>query len=243
MRYLIVSDLHGNWPALEAVLAAARDYEKVLFLGDAVGYYPDGEKVVGWLRSVGAVGIMGNHDDWLVKIDGLEVEGPILEILAWQAERLSPANLEYLSALPWTRHLEDALLVHGSPCDPLAYLENTEQAKNAFGCTEARITFHGHTHHAGAYTQIKGPNGDWIRFQRCVPSADIIVAPKARIIANPGSVGQPRDGMPGAAYLIWDSKEDNLEYHRASYDLEAVLGRIEEEGFPYWLYDRLLMGR
>lgn len=257
MRYLIVSDLHGNWPALEAVLKEARGYDQVLFLGDAVGYYPDANRVLDWLRSVNAKGVMGNHDIWLLEIKSMQIEGPVLEILSWQAERISLENREYLSKLPWTAEVEGALMVHGSPLDPLAYLEEVEQAREVFNRVSHRWIFHGHTHLAGSYlslesTTVRGqattanvstPQGRWVRYQRYANGGELIVAPKARAIINPGSTGQPRDGVTGAAYAIWDSEEDTVEFFRAKYNLEHVLSRLHHEQFPMWLYERLVLGK
>lgn len=257
MRYLIVSDLHGNWPALEAVLKEARGYDQVLFLGDAVGYYPDVNRVLDWLRSVNAKGVMGNHDIWLLEIKAMQIEGPVLEILSWQAERISSENREYLSQLPWTAEVAGALMVHGSPLDPLAYLEEVEQARDVFNKVSHRWIFHGHTHLAGSYlslesTTVRGqattadvstPQGRWVRYQRYANGGELIVAPKARAIINPGSTGQPRDGVTGAAYAIWDSEEDTVEFFRAKYNLEQVLSRLHHEQFPMWLYERLVLGK
>ncbi len=243
MRYLIVSDLHGNWPALEAILKEARGYDEVLFLGDAVGYYPDGEKIVEWLRSVNAKGVMGNHDVWLLDIESMKVDGPVLEILKWQSERLSPESRQYLAELPWAQEVEGAMLVHGSPLDPLAYLEEIEQAREVFNRHDERWVFHGHTHLAGAYLGLDNAQGRWVRYQRYAHGGELIVAPKARAIINPGSTGQPRDGVIGAAYAIWDSGESTVEFHRVKYGLDQVLARIHHEKFPMWLYERLVLGK
>ncbi len=245
MRYLIVSDLHGNWPALEAILKEARDYDQVLFLGDAVGYYPDANRVLDWLRSVNAKGVLGNHDIWLLDIKSMQVDGPVLEILAWQAERISPENREYLSQLPWTTEVDGALLVHGSPLDPMAYLEELEQAREVFQRVPYRWIFHGHTHLAGSYLFLENPKagGPMLRYQRYAHGGELIVAPRVRTIVNPGSTGQPRDGVVGAAYAIWDSEGATVEFYRVRYDLERVLARLHHEQFPMWLYERLVLGK
>jgi diadenosine tetraphosphatase ApaH/serine/threonine PP2A family protein phosphatase len=181
----------------------------------------------------------------------------VLEILSWQAERISPENREYLSQLPWTAEVAGALMVHGSPLDPLAYLEEVEQARDVFNKVSHRWIFHGHTHLAGSYlslesTTVRGqattadvstPQGRWVRYQRYANGGELIVAPKARAIINPGSTGQPRDGVTGAAYAIWDSEEDTVEFFRAKYNLEHVLSRLHHEQFPMWLYERLVLGK
>ncbi|WP_027881879.1 metallophosphoesterase family protein [Meiothermus rufus] len=245
MRYLIVSDLHGNWPALEAILKEARGYDQVLFLGDAVGYYPDVNRVLDWLRSVNAKGVLGNHDIWLLDIESMQVDGPVLEILAWQAERLTPENREYLSQLPWTTEVEGALLVHGSPLDPMAYLEELEQAREVFERVSHRWIFHGHTHLAGSYLYLANPKATspMLRYQRYAQGGELIVAPRVRAIVNPGSTGQPRDGVVGAAYAIWNPTEDTVEFFRVKYNLEQVLARLHHERFPMWLYERLVLGK
>jgi diadenosine tetraphosphatase ApaH/serine/threonine PP2A family protein phosphatase len=245
LRYLVVTDLHGNWPALEAILREAKGYDDVLFLGDAVGYYPDSNRVLDWLRAVKAKGVLGNHDFWLLKIASMKVDSPVMEILNWQAQRISPENREYLKSLPWTLNVGEALLVHGSPLDPLAYLEEVDEAKEAFAKTTARWIFHGHTHVAGAYLAQQMPTGTWVRFQRYANGggAELMLSPKVRVIVNPGSVGQPRDGITGAAYCLWDPEEDSVSFHRPKYNLEQVLTRIHHEKFPMWLYERLVLGK
>lgn len=237
------------------MLKEARGYDRVLFLGDAVGYYPDANRVLDWLRSVNAIGVMGNHDIWLLEIKSMQIEGPVLEILAWQAERISPENRAYLSSLPWTAEVEGAFLVHGSPLDPLAYLEEIEQAREVFDKVKHRWIFHGHTHLAGSYLTLEAsprsastysegsPQGRLVRYNRYPNGGELIVAPRARAIINPGSTGQPRDGVVGAAYAIWDAEEDTVEFYRAKYNLEHVLARLHHEQFPMWLYERLVLGK
>ncbi|TBH21188.1 metallophosphoesterase family protein [Thermus thermamylovorans] len=239
MRHLVLADIHGNWPALEAVLQAAPPFDRVLFLGDAVGYYPDGDRVLDWLLEVGAECVLGNHDAWLLALEALPQEGAVLEILAWQRARLSRRHLEFLASWPWQKEAAGALLVHGSPCDPFEYLDELEAARRAFACTEARLAFHGHTHLAGAFLQLPGPR-PWVRYGRFLEGGELRLPPAVRALANPGSVGQPRDGVPGAAFALWEG--ERLEFFRVAYDLGRVARRLEEEGFPLWLYTRLTLG-
>ena len=246
MPTLLLSDIHGNLTALEAVLEDARryDYERVLFLGDAVGYYPDGDAVVSRLRALGAKGVMGNHDAWMLTQDVLESEGYVFEILHWQNERLSDENRAWLAALPWTLQEDDWLAVHGSPCDPFVYVDDLDLAREAFACTPARWIFHGHTHLAGAFTALDGPKGPWVRYKPFTEPENVLkLGPKARAMVNPGSVGQPRDGVPLAAYAVWDEERDTVRTHRVKYDIRAVAARVEEVGFPPALHQRLKKGR
>jgi protein phosphatase len=239
VRYLVLSDIHGNWPALQAVLKEAPAFDRVLFLGDAVGYYPDGDRVLDWLLEVGAECVLGNHDAWLLALDRLPLEGAVMQILAWQRERLSPRQLDFLASWPWQKEVEGALLVHGSPCDPLEYLDGLSLAREAFGCSPHRLVFHGHTHLAGAFLELAGPR-PWVRYQAFAQGGEVRLPPTVRALVNPGSVGQPRDGVPGAAFALWEG--DRLEFFRVAYPLEEVAGRLAEEGFPLWLYTRLTLG-
>ncbi|AFV76982.1 metallophosphoesterase family protein [Thermus oshimai] len=240
MRYLVLADIHGNWPALEAVLQAAPPFDRVLFLGDAVGYYPDGDRVLDFLLEVGAEGVLGNHDAWLLALEQLPVEGPVLEILAWQRKRLSRRHLDYLASWPWQKEVEGALLVHGSPCDPFTYLDDLAPAREAFACTEKELVLHGHTHLAGAFLALEGPRL-WVRHQAFPQGGELLLSPKVRALVNPGSVGQPRDGVPGAAFLLWEGRK--LEFFRVDYPLNRVEARLLEEGFPLWLLERLKVGQ
>lgn len=246
MPTLILSDIHGNISALEAVLehASKLSYERVIFLGDAVGYYPDGNAVIERLRSIGARGVLGNHDAWLLTLDVLEGEGYVFDILRWQAERLRPENRSWLLSLSWSIDKNNWMAVHGSPCDPFTYIDELEVAREAFSCAEARWVFFGHTHMAGAYTALDGPSGPWVRHKPFTkPHNPVKLGPKARILVNPGSVGQPRDGIPMAGYAIWYEDRDELVAYRVEYNIKAVEERVRKAGFPPPLYQRLYKGR
>jgi len=242
----LLSDVHGNITALEAVLehAGNHGYDRVLFLGDAVGYYPDGNATIEKLREIGARGVMGNHDAWLLTLNVIESDGYVFDILRWQAERLKPENRAWLAALPWELKDGDWLAVHGSPCDPFTYVDELEVAREAFNCTDARWVFHGHTHIAGAYTALDGPSGPWIRYKPFDGGkTSFKLGPKARALVNPGSVGQPRDGIPLAGYAIWHEETNELTAFRVEYDIATVEQRVRRAGFPAPLFQRLYQGR
>ena len=169
-----------------------------------------------------------------------EAAGVVLEILEWQRGRLSPENLAFLASWPWQREVEGALLVHGSPCDPWEYLDDLAPARQAFRCSEARLAFHGHTHLAGAFLELQGPR-PWVRYQAFPEGGELVLPPSVRALVNPGSVGQPRDGVPGAAFALWEG--DRIAFYRVAYDLGRVAARLAEEGFPPWLYTRLTLGQ
>jgi len=240
VRHLVLADIHGNRFALERALEVAPAFDRVLFLGDAVGYYPDGDRVLDLLMELEAVPVLGNHDAWLLALEALEVEGPVLEILAWQKARLKPRHLDYLQSWPWTQEVGGALLVHGSPQDPFLYLEGTEEAREAFSATDHPLVFHGHTHKTGAFLLLEGPR-PWIRHQRFPQGGSLVLPPGVRALVNPGSVGQPRDGVPGAAFALWE--EDGVEFFRVEVDLSPLEARLKEVGFPLWLLKRLRHGQ
>jgi protein phosphatase len=245
MRYLLLADIHGNWPALEAVLtqARAKGFDRVLMLGDAVGYYPDGELVLDQLRELQAECILGNHDAWM--LNNREMPGGyVMDILRWQYQNLSPANLEFLASWPSRRSGSDFLMVHGSPCDDFVYVDALGLAEEALGCSEERWIFHGHTHLAGYFNAMAGPKGWWLRRKVARESEMILsLAAEDRALVNPGSVGQPRDGVPLAGYAIWDQEKNTVLFGRVKYDFSQVKARLEATGFPMKLYDRLLVGQ
>ncbi|MGQ9511267.1 MAG: metallophosphoesterase family protein [Thermaceae bacterium] len=240
MRHLVLSDIHGNRFALERVLEVAPPFDRVLFLGDAVGYYPDGDWVLDVLMELKAIPILGNHDAWLLALEVLEVGGTVLEILAWQRNRLKARHLDYLRSWPWMREEDGLLLVHGSPQDPFLYLEGLEEAREAFAHTGHPLILHGHTHKAGAFLLLEGPK-PWIRYQRFPEGGSLLLPPGVRALINPGSVGQPRDGVPGAAFALLEGKE--VEFFRVEVDLAPLEARLKEVGFPLWLLERLKRGQ
>jgi len=246
VRYLLLSDIHGNLPAFRAVMedALRRGFDRVLFMGDAVGYYPDGEAVLTALRKLEVRAVLGNHDAWLLDDAFLAEGGMIAEILAWQRGRLSPENLAYLKSWPWERRTEHYHQVHGSPCGPFVYVDDLEPAREALSCSDRPWILIGHTHLAGLFMAIEGPKGPWIRYRAFLEEENRVkLGPKARAILNPGSVGQPRDGLPLAAYAIWDDEAREIEAYRVPYDLLEVRRRLKQEGFPMVLYERLRVGR
>ncbi len=246
MRTLLLSDIHGNLPAFKAVMshASKQGFDRVFFLGDAVGYYPDGDAVVGALRKLNAQGVLGNHDAWMLAPEWQTSSGYIFDILNWQRAHMRPENTDYLLRLPWHHEGERHHMVHGSPCDPMTYIDELEVARQAFTCTAKTWIFHGHTHLAGAFLALEGPNGPWIRYRPFTKEKTVLaLPPRGRILVNPGSVGQPRDGLPLAAYAIWDEASARIEAYRVAYDLEAVRRRLADAGFPLQLYERLKVGR
>ena len=246
MRYLIVSDLHGNWQALEAVLRdAAGGYDRAICCGDLVGYGADPNLVVDWVRANCAVVVRGNHDKVSTGQEDLEWFNPVARTSAlWTQGNLTPANIEYIRGLPKGPVLLDGFQVlHGSPFDEDEYVMAAGEAGQAFGYLESRLAFFGHTHVQGGFiwnqSRVETIPATSARSRRQVVEID----PECGYLVNPGSVGQPRDGDPRAAYALYDSGARTVTYCRAPYDVAAAQDRIRQAGRPLILADRLSKGR
>lgn len=246
MRYLIVSDLHSNREALDAVLNEARgEYGRVVCCGDLAGYGPDPNPVIDWARANLHAVIRGNHDRGCSGTENLEWFNPVARAASlWTLSQLTPVNLEYLRALPaGPLSVDDFQLIHGSPLDEDEYLISVSDARNVFPYLEANITFFGHTHLQGGYVWRRGqyltiPRMEFFQNERWQK-----LDTEDAWLINPGSVGQPRDGDGRAAFAIFDTASRELVYRRVPYDYEATRRKIETAGLPDVLGARLASGR
>ncbi len=251
MRYLVISDIHGNLEALRAVLAhaARKRRDAVLFLGDAVGYGAAPNQVVERLRHMGqkVYGVRGNHDRVVLDPEqGAVFFNPhARHAAAWSAEVLTPVNRRYLEGLPiGPRLIEEELgICHGSPSDEDEYLFSEGEARVAFHDVPAPVTFFGHSHVPCMFElSVEGGQeslvGTLLRGSRVVIDLD----PARRYLINPGSVGQPRDRDPRAAYAMYDSAIRRFTLHRVPYNVDAARRRILAAGLPGILADRLTRG-
>ena len=246
MRYLIVSDLHANQEALNAVVRqAAGRYDRAICCGDLVGYGADPNPVTDWVRANCAVVVRGNHDRASAGLDDLEWFNPVARTAAvWTLENLSAGNADYIRSLPQGPVLVDGFeVVHGSPYDEDEYMLAAGEAGQAFGYLEARLAFFGHTHVQGGFIWNQSRVETIARTGARSHRQQMEIDPECAYLVNPGSVGQPRDGDPRAAYAVYDSGAQMLTYFRAAYDVEAAQRRIREVGLPTVLADRLSVGR
>jgi putative phosphoesterase len=251
MRYLVISDIHGNLEAFRAVLAhaARKRRDAVLMLGDVVGYGAAPNQVIERLRQMGAavISVRGNHDR--VVLDA--TQGAVFfnsrarRAALWTAEVLTPLNRRYLETLPpGPRNVEEDLAIcHGSPADEDEYLFGESEAQQAFAAIAASVTFFGHSHVPCLFERTEdggreGVVGVLLRGNRVVIDLD----PRRRYLINPGSVGQPRDRNSRASYGIYDSKVRRFTLYRVVYDVEAASRRILAAGLPHMLAERLLQG-
>ena len=239
MRYLILSDIHSNWEALQAVLAdAAGSYDEVLNCGDLVGYGPDPGPVVEWVRRNTSTVVRGNHDKVCATLENLDWFNPVAaRSVEWTHHVLSPDQLDYLGRLAAGPVFVDGVqLVHGSPTDEDEYLVRLADIGRAAVWLDRAIAFFGHTHVQGCYV-IKA------RAAKRVTLETVDLDPDAVYMINPGSVGQPRDRDPRAAWAIYDSERRFVELRRSAYDIAATQAKISAAGLPPSLAARLALGR
>ena len=245
MRTLLLSDLHANLEALDAVLDAAGSWDRLLVLGDLVGYGPDPNLVVDRIRALGPqMVIRGNHDK---VASGLESSQDFNETARraaeWTQRTLSAANRTYLAELPeGPSVIEPQLLIcHGTPFDEDAYIVEQLDALQVLQQFTHPVCFFGHTHVQIGYWRSEA------EFDVLMPSESngaVVLEPQAKhYLLNPGSVGQPRDGDPRAAYAVYDDRGSVFQFGRAAYAIDVVQEKIRSAGLPDSLARRLALGR
>ncbi|XGI83592.1 metallophosphoesterase [Halorutilales archaeon Cl-col2-1] len=220
MRVGIISDVHGNAPALESVL---RDMEvdRVIHAGDVVGYNPYPTEVIDVFRERGVKSIKGNHDRAVAGGSSFGFHSVAGRAVDWTRDRLSDDDLEYIESLPVEKDIENdgvnIHIAHGAPDAPDRYTRPHEFSPNLIGDEDVLVLGHTHVQHSETFDE--------------------------GTIVNPGSVGQPRDGDPRAAYAILDTEEVEVDLRRVEYPIEEVDERIEDVGLPPELGNRLYEGR
>ncbi|CAN5776305.1 metallophosphoesterase family protein [soil metagenome] len=241
MRIAVLSDIHGNLPALEAILDALAPYDAVWQLGDIVGYGPQPNEVIARLAAEKAVGVRGNHDSAaLGELDTDSFNDDARTAVEWTAEQLEPDARAWLAALP-TRSVEQAFtLVHGSPRDPTwEYVHSTAIARANLASFDTPHCLVGHTHIPFVFRQNPGAS---VRGVRPLPDSALEIGPDERLIINPGSVGQPRDGDPRAGGMVLDTEANSLAWQRVEYPVERVQKLMTGHRLPVRLVARLSFG-
>lgn len=243
MVYGLISDVHGNLEALHSVLAALSRVERLLCLGDIVGYGPNPGECLDALRErPDFTCVAGNHDLAAAGRYDLDLFNPAARAaILWTQEALSAGQRSYLASLPMTAQASGALLVHGSLPEPMEYITGCREARRCFEATDAALCLVGHTHVAEHYRLRPGT-----RFceQVSLWSGGLISLQEGlRQIVNVGAVGQPRDGNPQASFGVWDTEAGAIEVRRVAYDVEAVQAKMRQAGLPRALAERLAWGR
>jgi len=247
MRLLVLSDIHANITALEAALAAAEGrWERAVCLGDLVGYGPDPNEVIDRVRALGTTVIRGNHDKAAVRDPKTEdLNALALAAAQWTQQQLRPDNREFLEQLPGgPLRAGELTLVHGSYQDEDEYVFSPVQALDGLVASPTHVTFFGHTHMQGGFSYR---NDDLQVIQPKVRAgtgfAALRVDDDTRYLLNPGSIGQPRDGDPRAAFAIADRDHGVIEFWRVPYAIAAVQQRMAAAQLPEPLISRLAAGR
>jgi diadenosine tetraphosphatase ApaH/serine/threonine PP2A family protein phosphatase len=232
VRVLVISDVHANYTALQAVLADAGQVDEVWCLGDIVGYGPDPNRCIQRIRELpNLTCLLGNHDVALLGAMPLySFNGEARLALEWQEGVLTASNLAFLRSLPERLQVRGQVsLVHGSPRDPVwEYVVNTLSARLNFDFFETPWCVVGHSHTQCIFQLEQERN----RISLDIPHLGETLKLKPRAILNPGSVGQPRDRDPRAAYAIYDTEAETWEPRRVEYDIAEVQQRIRKAGLP-----------
>jgi predicted phosphodiesterase len=239
MRIAVLSDIHGNLPALEAVLDAVAPYDALWQLGDVVGYGPQPDEVVERLAKEGALGVRGNHDSAAVgELDTDAFNDDARAAVEWTAERLAPDTRRWLEALPRLREELGFTLTHGSPRDPTwEYIFTADVAAANFPAFSTDHCIVGHTHVPLTFREDAGQVEEIEQFAGSTLDLD-----SRRTILNPGSVGQPRDGDPRAGAMVLDTESRTIEWHRVEYPIERVQELMTKLRLPPRLVARLRYG-
>jgi diadenosine tetraphosphatase ApaH/serine/threonine PP2A family protein phosphatase len=247
VRYLILSDIHANIDALDAVLdaAPAAAWDRVLVLGDLVGYGAEPNAVIDRVRALDPLAVIrGNHDKAACGLeDGSSFNHVARTAARWTFEALSPENREYLRALPAGPVAIDERveICHGAPFDEDHYIFDAEDAARALDAASRPLCLFGHTHLPVVFRRDPSafdgfmPNG--------AEATTLDISPGVEYLVNAGSVGQPRDGDPRAAFGIYESEGPSLLLRRVVYPVEEAQRRILNAGLPSSLANRLGVGR
>ena len=242
MKIAVISDIHANSEALDRVLLeiAERNVDKIMCLGDIVGYNADPNPCVDTVKQSGIPSLLGNHDAVACELEepwGFNVVA--LTAALWTRNQLTQENKAFIRELPDQQLMDSAFLaVHGAPSDRDTYLFSLEDIRPEFDYLRQHgvsLCFFGHTHCQGIFSE-KGP---------CTPGEDghLVLDEGALFFVNPGSVGQPRDGDARAAFAIFDAKLRDVELIRVEYDKKTTADKISQAGLPLFLAERLMMGR
>jgi predicted phosphodiesterase len=251
VRILLLSDIHANFEALDACLAAAPSHDLIVNLGDIVGYGASPNEVTTRSRELGKIFVRGNHDKAVTGIMDLEDFNPMAAAAAlWTRNQLTPDNLRWLRELPHgpisLPDNPDVQLVHGSPNDEDEYVVSLGDALAPLITLTQPLTFFGHTHLQGGFF-ANGSSADGFRPEyKTVGQAEKVplqLKNSARYLINPGSVGQPRDGDWRAAFALYDTDANVVQFHRTPYNLKEAQDRIFAANLPARLATRLAAGR
>jgi diadenosine tetraphosphatase ApaH/serine/threonine PP2A family protein phosphatase len=237
LRIAILSDIHANWQALDAVLRDCPPVDKTMCLGDVVGYGGDPIRCIDEVVKQGWLTLVGNHDRACTDPEILEwFNDDAASVVRWTIDQIGPDRLEFLRGLPDSHMEHNVLFVHASPRDHVyEYVLDTAVAYANLELIDGRVCFHGHTHVPGIFLMAANMVAHAYRVDTFPLEGPCLV--------NPGSVGQPRDGVPTASYGIWDVEESTFEFRRVRYDIKGAQRAIKKARLPERFALRLESGR
>lgn len=239
MRILVISDIHANLTALNAVLSSAGRYDAVWCLGDIVGYGPDPNSCVEVVRSLPKlVCVLGNHDAAVIgETETLSFNPEARIAIEWTIQATSDDNKAFLCSVPKRVVRDNITIVHGSPRDPVQeYLLDSYTATINFSYFETAYGFFGHTHVPTIFHLNQGYADLYM------PEIDVKFDLQPRLLVNPGSVGQPRDHDSRAAFAVYDTEDNSWHFRRVNYNIEEVQERMREVNLPERHVQRLKEG-
>jgi predicted phosphodiesterase len=242
MKYGIISDIHSNLEAFQAVLEAlSGQVDEIICLGDIVGYNPNPNECCDLVIKSKIPAIAGNHDYAVAgKINDFNFNIAAQAAIAWTKEVIEPVYKEFLKDLPPRLEFEHFEIVHGSPRNPIEeYIMGMEEAYPCFNFMKKPLCFVGHTHRPAFYCLNHGGEGEEFRIKG---EGTFSTRNISRVIFNVGAVGQPRDGDPRAAYAIFDTKSKEIILNRVAYNLGETQEKMRRLSFPVRLIDRLATG-
>lgn len=247
MKIALLSDLHANRQAVEAVWQHAheQEFDQLVMLGDYVDYGADPVWVVEFAQArqaEGAVLVRGNHDDALSADTTTKMSSHVAPSLEWTFAQLSQAQRDWLTSLPLTAEVGPCLMAHANAHDPAhwEYLQGRSEATRSLMATRQSFVFCGHVHQQCLYhLSTLGKSGEFSP----VAGVPISLSPARRWLAIPGSVGQPRDGNPAACYATFDTDSATLTFFRVPYDQDTAAQRVIDAGLPASYAQRLIHGR
>ena len=239
MRIAVLSDIHANVAALDAVRHDLPEVAEVWVLGDIVGYGPQPNEVIGRLQEMGARSVMGNHDGAAIgQVDIGWFNPDAARAIRWTAEVIDDNSRAYLASLPEVRREGELTAVHGSPRDPTwEYITDPQVAGANLASFDTRLCLHGHTH---VPIIFRADDGE-VRAVTATPGAPISVD-SGRVLVNPGSVGQPRDGIPTAGWMLLDTDAGTATWSRTAFDIGEVQAAMARLSLPDRLVARLAYG-
>ncbi len=246
MLIALFADIHANRQAFTACLAdaRARGAERIVLLGDYVGYGADPEWTMATVMALteqGALAVLGNHDSAINNPhERMNVEATVA--IEWTRGELGQPARHFLAGLPLSVSADDRLYVHADASDPARwiYVLGVEDAARSLVATAAHVTFCGHVHSPALYSRSATA-----KMTSFIPTSGVPIQllPGRRWLAVLGAVGQPRDGNPAAAYVLFETQKNEITFCRVPYDVEAAAARIRSKGLPVRLAERLFEGR